>query len=940
MTEAISRDGFDELKNYLGVYLQQGRALLDSDWNENQDIAVSFLRRLTGESVGQGSPNTGFRIDPVFPPPPSLVLDQVDTSGMSFEDAMGAIIGACIADILLIGLYMMFGPILFFLNFPGDELERFESLTGFGLDSTQGTLRIGRDRPAAGSGFVRVSGHAGNVRLTKTLTNVVDLSASEVATFKFRLNHQIPGDIRLFLEDDNGDRSEWIHKNLALATDVWLSGFAAPLDLDFQILTKGLSPAVVNKSYDASVFTFGGKPPLTWTVSAGALPNGFTLTPGTGDDEDQGKLEGTPTAAGTSSFTVQATDADGKVATQALTLDVRASGDLPLALPSGLEMMAKLTRTEKPTGTPADLTQIRKYGFELYQNAAQPLVWDLDELRLGSSALEQAIGANNFIVRGSEINALLNQLTLMSVMAGGNGNGGGGGTPPDTGELQGILDLLNTEFDLTEPSIESAGRYYVDGLPCVQVKDVLYSEQADPNDPPLAGPPAGQKRTDTVYLDAWTEPVTYVEDPAIREVALGGPDTTTRRRVRHRVRVAQGVDMPRGNGIGNGTLATEGSYTAAANRLYRVEIDASGDIGTATFRWSEDNASTLQRVIAPVPPGSQQIVVEDASAFHANDKVLIRKEFGAERHEVATVVGNTITLVGTTGAQLGALPAAAVVPNFTTFSLADRPALQRWNAFGVAVAADPADPTVSGPITLNDGVRVRFGGHGMRRGDYWTFATRYLAGDDATGINSVTRIEQVDWRPARGVRHHYARLATLTRDGDSVEPDKIFLVQDRRPRVANAGTTSGALPDLTALTGTTSAHLGGMSLPPAGLDSKFVIFWSGDLYIDGSVPASATGPNLTITAAFYSDDITDPDTDPDTGKIQDRQARVSLRRRAVNQDIPLWLDFAKSDTDFMFLLPQTFVPTSVHLFAELDAANFTIQLTNMRLLALEIKKGY
>ena len=33
MTRAISRDSFDELKQYIGVHLQQGRVILDSDWN-------------------------------------------------------------------------------------------------------------------------------------------------------------------------------------------------------------------------------------------------------------------------------------------------------------------------------------------------------------------------------------------------------------------------------------------------------------------------------------------------------------------------------------------------------------------------------------------------------------------------------------------------------------------------------------------------------------------------------------------------------------------------------------------------------------------------------------------------------------------------------------------------------------------------------------------
>ena len=193
---------------------------------------------------------------------------------------------------------------------------------------------------------------------------------------------------------------------------------------------------------------------------------------------------------------------------------------------------------------------------------------------------------------------------------------------------------------------------------------------------------------------------------------------------------------------GTGRLATEGPYTAQANRLYRVEIDTAGDIGAATIRWSQDNASTIQRVIEPCPPGSTRVVVEDASAFHPGDLILMRKEFGAEEHTIASVLGNVITLQGPTGAQLGALPAAARVPGFTTFALgrpADGAALERVR---LPIVPDPADATISAAIPLNDGVAVRFGGHAMRRGDYWTF-TRYLAGDEASGLDPDARIERL-----------------------------------------------------------------------------------------------------------------------------------------------------------------------------------------------------
>lgn len=57
----------------------------------------------------------------------------------------------------------------------------------------------------------------------------------------------------------------------------------------------------------------GGTPPYAWSVSAGSLPAGITL----GSD---GKLSGTPTGTGTSSFTVQATDSAAVTATKALSI--------------------------------------------------------------------------------------------------------------------------------------------------------------------------------------------------------------------------------------------------------------------------------------------------------------------------------------------------------------------------------------------------------------------------------------------------------------------------------------------------------------------------------------------------------------------------------------------------------------------------------------------
>ena len=941
MTQSISRDSFNELKNYLGVYLQQGRVILDADWNENQDIFVSFLRRSTREALGDGSPNKGFAIDAIFPPTPELLLSKITPTGDLGQD-LGQIAAACVGDLLSLIFTFIFGPLLFFLNFPGAKLEDFESLQGFGLSSPQGTLRIGKDGPYEGKGFLRLSGHPGTVTITKTLTQIKDLSAFQIITYRYRLNAQSSGTIKFFLEDDDGNRTVWLAKNPGVAKEVWLAGFATPLDVRFHITTDDLPDGALTKSYSGSILSFGGTTPVTWQITAGALPAGLTLAAaGSGDSSKKANISGTPTASGTFNFTVKATDNVGATATKAFVLKIAAvpPAQPPIQFPNPAEIFSEMVKFELPTGTPADLTQIRKYGFELYQDSTTPLVWDLDDLRVASENLQETIGLNNFIIRGSEFSNFLGLIALMGMLE-DSGSGGGGGGGGGSGSDLNFLDLLNTQFQLSNPTIENAGRMYVAGFPCILIKDTLYSEQADPNDPALAPPPPGQVRRDTVYLDVWQEPVTYVEDPEIREIALGGPDTTTRLQVKYRVRVLQGGLglLPTGTGIGKGTLETEGIYTGEANRLYRVEIDTAGDIGAATFRWSEDNAATIGRVIEPIPDGSRKVVVEDASAFHPGDLILISKEFGSEMHQIQSIFGNVITLNDPVGGQLALLPAASKVPNFTSFSMDDRPKIQRWNAFKVPIEADPADATISEANPLGgDGVAVRFGGKQMIRGDYWIFKTRFLAGDEPSGLNPETRIEPLDFVQAHGVRHYYAPLGVLIRDGDAEEPNKILDIQDKRPRVGNAASIDRALADLPSFTGKNVDHyLGGVTLPPPSSGSKFLVFWSGELFLTGAVPNNS---HLEIRVAFYSDEMTNPATEPDKGKIQDKSLTVPLKRKPANVEIPLSMLFISSDTPFVFL-PTTFIPSSVQLFAQVDQDGFNVELVNMQLAVVELKKSF
>jgi hypothetical protein len=80
------------------------------------------------------------------------------------------------------------------------------------------------------------------------------------------------------------------------------------------------------------------------------------------------------------------------------------------------------------------------------------------------------------------------------------------------------------------------GRFWVDGLPCTNDDEALsYGAQADyPQSPDL--PERGRF---VVYLDVWERHISAAQDPSIREVALGGPDTCTRAHLVWQVKAAQ-----------------------------------------------------------------------------------------------------------------------------------------------------------------------------------------------------------------------------------------------------------------------------------------------------------------------------------------------------------------------------------------------------------------
>jgi len=94
------------------------------------------------------------------------------------------------------------------------------------------------------------------------------------------------------------------------------------------ITTTTLADGVNGAAYSVTVQATGGTGARTWTVATGALPDGLDL------DGATGAISGTPTAAGTFNFTVQAQDSGSPSQTDTQALSIRVADPLQITTPT------------------------------------------------------------------------------------------------------------------------------------------------------------------------------------------------------------------------------------------------------------------------------------------------------------------------------------------------------------------------------------------------------------------------------------------------------------------------------------------------------------------------------------------------------------------------------------------------------------------------------
>ncbi|MDB5581559.1 MAG: hypothetical protein JWR80_6735, partial [Bradyrhizobium sp.] len=306
------------------------------------------------------------------------------------------------------------------------------------------------------------------------------------------------------------------------------------------------------------------------------------------------------------------------------------------------------------------------------------------------------------------------------------------------------------------------------------------------------------------FLEVWHETVDSIDDPRLKEKALGGVEDSVRTRLRWRVEVTALADLgitagqvraakktcaplnvaawlPSTGGLTaslavvpvadqNCELPPESGYRSLENQLYCVAIHDGGDRAAATFKWSREGGGI---VAALVRDPDNRIVLEGAiDDPHVGFKTGDIVEIIEERSRLLGLPGSLrrIALDPVTGE-------ASFAPNLSNadFNALVRPKLIRWD-FAVAPPAVPAAISAAqpNPIALENGVQVTFSVGSYRTGDHWLIPARAATGD-------------IEWPPSLPAGNNpegplgggrlRAPLALVTRQGG---PNQVALVEDVR----------------------------------------------------------------------------------------------------------------------------------------------------------------
>ncbi len=389
------------------------------------------------------------------------------------------------------------------------------------------------------------------------------------------------------------------------------------------------------------------------------------------------------------------------------------------------------------------------------------------------------------------------------------------------------------------------GHIYVDGVLCVNdsIDPIAYDVQPDPPSPDdltkWMESEDGDLKLGLVYLDVWERHITHLDDGRIREVALGGPDTTTRKQSVWQVKVMQ--IAPEKDDI---DLLSRYAELRARSELNESEgeelskisplavkilgslckkgeesLDALGELPTGRLR-TRTKEQTGTTGLCQVPPGGGYERLENQlyriEIHRRGNLATARFKWSRDNGCVATGiedvdVGEKEITVKDTGRDEFLSFAngqwVEVVDDHTELQgryrqllQIDKPVDHARRVITVRQTPPAIDPELHPKLRrwdqngaanenglklekqeLEDGIEVEFGSGEYRAGDYWLIPAR-----TATGDIEWPRVDPEDpdsdpvAQPPHGVRHRFCALAIVAAAAQDASEDQLSVLHDCR----------------------------------------------------------------------------------------------------------------------------------------------------------------
>jgi hypothetical protein len=205
-----------------------------------------------------------------------------------------------------------------------------------------------------------------------------------------------------------------------------------------QITTSQLSGGFVAGGYSATLAATGGSAPYSWSLASGSLPNGLTLS-------SAGVVSGTPSLAGSFSFSVQVKDASSATASRNFSINI-ASPSPSVAITSPVSGFS-VAGTVSVSGTASDSVSITSVQVAIdggnYAPASGTNIWSFNlntnSLSNGAHSLTaQVTDAANISATSSTVAITVNNgstasnCTLFASPSGNDSNSGSSSSAPKT----------------------------------------------------------------------------------------------------------------------------------------------------------------------------------------------------------------------------------------------------------------------------------------------------------------------------------------------------------------------------------------------------------------------------------------------------------------------------------------------------------------------------